>query len=241
MFLYFKPELKYCIIFINLLEDTERIYYSIYMTLLSEKEMIAVFTRWRSQNPNPASELDYVNAFTLLVAVVLSAQTTDKGVNKATGPLFKVADTPEKMLALGEEGLISYIRTIGLYKNKAKHVMGLSQKLIDDFGGEVPGSREELMTLPGVGRKTANVVLNVIFHQPTMPVDTHLLRVSPKIGLAEGDTPDTVEKSLLQRIPPEFLPNAHHWILLHGRYVCTARNPKCDECIINDICKHNEL
>ena len=209
------------------------------MTLLSEKEMIEVFTRWRTQNPNPASELDYVNAFTLLVAVVLSAQTTDKGVNKATGPLFKVADTPEKMLALGEEGLISYIKTIGLYKNKAKHVLGLSQKLIDDFGGKVPDSREELMTLPGVGRKTANVVLNVIFHQPTMPVDTHLLRVSPKIGLAEGDTPETVEKSLLSRIPPEFLPNAHHWILLHGRYVCTARAPKCDECIIHDLCKHN--
>ena len=209
------------------------------MTLLSEKEMIEVFTRWRSQNPNPASELDYVNAFTLLVAVVLSAQTTDKGVNKATGPLFKVADTPEKMLALGEESLISYIKTIGLYKNKAKHVLGLSQKLIDDFGGKVPDSREELMTLPGVGRKTANVVLNVIFHQPTMPVDTHLLRVSPKIGLAEGETPETVEKSLLSRIPPEFLPNAHHWILLHGRYVCTARAPKCDECIIHDLCKHN--
>lgn len=209
------------------------------MTLLSEKEMIEVFTRWRSQNPNPASELDYVNAFTLLVAVVLSAQTTDKGVNKATGPLFKVADTPEKMLSLGEEGLISYIKTIGLYKNKAKHVLGLSKKLIDDYNSEVPATREELMTLPGVGRKTANVVLNVIFHQPTMPVDTHLLRVSPKIGLAEGDTPETVEKSLLERIPREFLPNAHHWILLHGRYVCTARTPKCEECIIRDLCKHN--
>lgn len=211
------------------------------MKLLSPAEMHEAFSRWQAANPKPASELDYVNAFTLLVAVVLSAQTTDKGVNKATGPLFKVADTPEKMLALGEEGLISYIKTIGLYRNKAKHVMGLSQKLIDDFNSTVPATREELMTLPGVGRKTANVVLNVIFHQPTMPVDTHLLRVSPKIGLAEGDTPETVEKSLLSRIPPEFLPNAHHWILLHGRYVCTARNPKCDECIINDICKHNEL
>ena len=210
------------------------------MTLLSEKEMIEVFSRWQAENPEPASELDYVNAYTLLVAVVLSAQATDKGVNKATGPLFKVADSPEKMLALGEEGLISYIRTIGLYKNKAKHVMGLSKKLIEDFDGEVPGNREQLMTLPGVGRKTANVVLNVIFHQPTMPVDTHLLRVSPKIGLAEGNTPETVEKSLLERIPPEFLPNAHHWILLHGRYVCTARNPKCDECLIQDLCKHNE-
>lgn len=203
--------------------------------------MTEVFSRWQAENPEPASELEYVNPFTLLVAVVLSAQTTDKGVNKATGPLFKIADTPEKMLALGEEGLISYIKTIGLYKNKAKHVMGLSQKLISDFGGEVPGDRDALMTLPGVGRKTANVVLNVIFHKPTMPVDTHLLRVSPKIGLAEGNTPETVEKSLLERIPEEFLPNAHHWILLHGRYVCTARAPKCDECIINDICKHNEL
>ncbi len=211
------------------------------MILLSNQEMTEAFTRWREANPAPASELDYVNPFTLLVAVVLSAQTTDKGVNKATGPLFKVADTPEKMLALGEEGLISYIKTIGLYKNKARHVMGLSQKLIADFNSEVPGSREELMTLPGVGRKTANVVLNVIFHEPTMPVDTHLLRVAPKIGLAEGNTPETVEKSLLERIPPEFLHDAHHWILLHGRYVCTARAPKCDECIINDICKHNEL
>ena len=201
--------------------------------------MIEVFSRWQAENPEPASELDYVNAYTLLVAVVLSAQATDKGVNKATGPLFKVADSPQKMLALGEEGLISYIRTIGLYKNKAKHVMGLSKKLIEDFDGEVPGNREQLMTLPGVGRKTANVVLNVIFHQPTMPVDTHLLRVSPKIGLAEGNTPETVEKSLLERIPAEFLPNAHHWILLHGRYVCTARNPKCKECIIHDLCKHN--
>ena len=209
------------------------------MKLLSPVEMHEVFSRWQAANPKPASELDYVNAFTLLVAVVLSAQTTDKGVNKATGPLFKVADTPEKMLALGEEGLIPYIKTIGLYKNKAKHVIGLSKKLIEDFDSTVPATREELMTLPGVGRKTANVVLNVIFHQPTMPVDTHLLRISPKIGLAEGDTPEKVEKSLLERIPPEFLADAHHWILLHGRYVCTARAPKCDECIIQDFCKHN--
>ena len=201
--------------------------------------MHEAFSRWKAANPAPASELDYVNPFTLLVAVVLSAQATDKGVNKATGPLFKVADTPEKMLELGEEGLISYIKTIGLYKNKAKHVMGLSKKLIDNFDSVVPGTREELMTLPGVGRKTANVVLNVIFHEPTMPVDTHLLRVAPKIGLAEGTTPETVEKSLLERIPAEFLHDAHHWILLHGRYVCTARTPKCEECLISDLCKHN--
>ena len=209
------------------------------MTLLSPSEMHEVFSRWQAANPQPASELDYVNAYTLLVAVVLSAQSTDKGVNKATGPLFKIADTPQKMLALGEEGLISYIKTIGLYRNKAKHIMGLSQKLLDDFDGEVPDNREALMTLPGVGRKTANVVLNVIFHQSTMPVDTHLLRISPKIGLAQGTTPEAVEQSLLSRIPPEFLPNAHHWILLHGRYICTARNPKCSECLISDLCKKN--
>ena len=209
------------------------------MTLLSPTEMHEVFTRWQAANPQPASELDYVNAYTLLVAVVLSAQSTDKGVNKATGPLFKIADTPQKMLALGEEGLISYIKTIGLYRNKAKHIMGLSQKLLDDFDGEVPCNREALMTLPGVGRKTANVVLNVIFHQSTMPVDTHLLRISPKIGLAQGSTPEAVEQSLLSRIPPEFLPNAHHWILLHGRYICTARNPKCSDCLISDLCKKN--
>ncbi|MCI6592410.1 MAG: endonuclease III [Spirochaetia bacterium] len=209
------------------------------MTLLSAQEMTEAFSRWQKQNPKPASELDYVNPFTLLVAVVLSAQATDKGVNKATGPLFKIADTPEKMLALGEEGLISYIKTIGLYKNKAKHVLGLSKKLIDDYNSEVPATREELMTLPGVGRKTANVVLNVIFHQPTMPVDTHLLRVAPKIGLAEGNTPEAVEKSLQERIPSDFLHDAHHWILLHGRYVCTARAPKCEDCIICDLCKHN--
>ena len=209
------------------------------MNLLTPQEMTEAFTRWKEQNPVPRSELEYVNPFTLLVAVVLSAQATDKSVNKATEPLFKVVDTPEKMLELGEEGLISYIKSIGLYRSKANHVMGLCTKLIDDFGGEVPRTREELMTLPGVGRKTANVVLNVVFHEPTMPVDTHLLRVVPNIGLGTGDTPETVEKSLLERIPPEFLHDAHHWILLHGRYTCTARNPKCRECIISDLCKHN--
>lgn len=202
--------------------------------------MKIAFSRWQAQNPSPASELDYVNPFTLLVAVVLSAQATDKSVNLATKDLFAVADTPEKMLALGEEKLISYIKTIGLYKNKAKHVLGLSAKLISDFDGKVPDNREDLMKLPGVGRKTANVVLNVIFHQPTMPVDTHLLRICPKIGLAQGKTPEQIEKSLLERIPVEFMQNAHHWILLHGRYVCTARNPHCQDCLICDICKKNE-
>ncbi|MCI5518982.1 MAG: endonuclease III [Treponema sp.] len=210
------------------------------MTLLSEEEMDIVFSRWQAQNPSPASELNYVNPFTLLVAVVLSAQATDKSVNIATEKLFQVADTPEKLLALGEENLITYIQSIGLYKNKAKHLIGLSKKLLEDFNGQVPDNRDDLMSLPGVGRKTANVVLNVIFHQPTMPVDTHLLRISPKIGLAQGSTPEAVEKSLLERIPKKYLTNAHHWILLHGRYICTARNPKCQECLINDICKHNK-
>lgn len=209
------------------------------MDLLNNSEMEIVFFRWQQQNPAPESELEYVNPFTLLVAVVLSAQATDKSVNKATESLFKIVDTPEKMVELGEEKLISYIRTIGLYKNKAKSVIGLSQMLISDFNSQVPGNRDDLMKLPGVGRKTANVVLNVIFNQPTMPVDTHLLRISPKIGLAEGTTPEQIEKSLLERIPRDYLKNAHHWILLHGRYVCTARNPKCNECIINDICKKN--
>lgn len=209
------------------------------MTLLNENEMNEIFSRWQKANPSPASELNYENPYTLLVAVVLSAQATDKSVNKATESLFKIADTPEKMLELGLDGLIPYIKSIGLYKNKAAHVIGLSQKLIEDFGGEVPESIEELMTLPGVGRKTANVVMNVIFHKPTMPVDTHLLRVSPKIGLAEGTDPLSVEKSLLQRIPEQYLLNAHHWILLHGRYICTAKNPKCDKCIISDLCKRN--
>lgn len=209
------------------------------MDLLNNSEMEIVFSRWQQQNPAPESELEYVNPFTLLVAVVLSAQATDKSVNKATESLFKIVDTPEKMVELGEEKLIYYIRTIGLYKNKAKSVIGLSQMLISDFNSQVPGNRDDLMKLPGVGRKTANVVLNVIFNQPTMPVDTHLLRISPKIGLAEGTTPEQIEKSLLERIPKDYLKNAHHWILLHGRYVCTARNPKCNECIINDICKKN--
>lgn len=211
------------------------------MELLSTSQITEIMKRWQAQNPQPASELEYKNAYTLLVAVVLSAQATDKSVNIATRPLFEVVDSPEKMLELGEEGLIPYIKSIGLYKNKAKHVIGLSRKLIDDFGGEVPGDRDALMTLPGVGRKTANVVLNVVFHQPTMPVDTHLLRVAPKMGLAEGSTPEQVEKSLLERIPAEFLQHAHHWILLHGRYICTARAPKCTECLVSDICKHNEF
>ena len=209
--------------------------------LLSREQIIEVFTRFKAQNPNPKSELEYSTPFTLLVAVVLSAQATDKSVNIATRELYKVADTPEKILALGEEGLIHYIKSIGLYKSKAKHIIALCEKLISDFGGEVPHDREKLMSLSGVGRKTANVVLNVVWGEHTMPVDTHLLRVAPKTGLAEGDTPEKVEKSLLERVPDEFMEHAHHWLILHGRYVCTARNPKCENCLINDICQHNEL
>lgn len=209
------------------------------MCLLEQKEIVKVFERFKKQNPEPKSELQYKNAYTLLVAVVLSAQATDKSVNKATEPLFKKIDTPQKMLKLGEESLIEYIKSIGLYRNKAKNIIALSQMLVDDFNGEVPDNRDDLVKLPGVGRKTANVVLNVVFNQPTMPVDTHLLRICPKIGLAEGNTPETVETSLVERIPKRYMNHAHHWLILHGRYVCTARSPKCDECVISDICKHN--
>ena len=210
------------------------------MTLLSEAEICDVMERFKARNPEPKSELRWSSPFTLLVAVVLSAQATDKSVNIATEALYKVADTPQKILALGEEGLIPYIKSIGLYKSKARHVIGLCEKLLDDFGGQVPRSREELMSLPGVGRKTANVVLNVVWGEHTMPVDTHLLRICPKIGLAEGKSPEAVEQSLLARIPDEYMEHAHHWLILHGRYICTARNPKCDECFLNDICRKNE-
>ena len=202
-----------------------------------EKSAISeMFRRFQKDNPEPASELEYVNAYTLLVAVVLSAQATDKSVNIATKPLFKVVTNPEDMVALGEEKLISYIKSIGLYKTKAKHIIELSEKLISDFNSEVPQNRKDLMSLPGVGQKTANVVQNVIFKMPTMPVDTHIFRVSHRIGLSESSTPNAVEEDLLKIIPDKFAFNAHHWLLLHGRYTCTARNPKCDDCIISDLC-----
>ena len=203
-------------------------------------EIRKVFERLKKANPNPQAELIYKNAYTLLVSVVLSAQATDKSVNKATEPLYKIADTPKKMLALGQKKLESYIKSIGLYRNKAANIIKLSEQLIENFGGKVPDTREELMTLPGVGRKTANVVLNVIFDKPTIPVDTHLFRVCPKIGLAQGATPLEVEQSLLERVPQKYMKDAHHWLLLHGRYVCVARSPKCGECVIKDLCKKNE-
>lgn len=209
------------------------------MFLLQQEEIKEVFERFKKENPNPTSELKWTNSFTLLVSVVLSAQATDKSVNKATESLYKIADTPQKILSLGEDNLISYIKSIGLYKSKAKHIIELSKMLISEFDSKIPDNLEDLIKLPGVGRKTANVVLNVLFNKPTMPVDTHLLRISPKIGLAKGSTPLEIEKSLCARIPQEYMNHAHHWLILHGRYICTARNPHCENCIINDICKHN--
>ena len=206
----------------------------------SEDELREIFRRFSVQRPEPKGELEHVNPFTLVVAVALSAQATDAGVNKATRALFKVADTPQKMLDLGEEKVRDYIKTIGLFRNKAKNVIALSQKLIDDFGGEVPKTREELMTLPGVGRKTANVVMSMAFGVPTMAVDTHVFRIANRLGLAPGKTPDEVEERLMKAIPEDYLFHAHHWLILHGRYCCKARKPECQACVIADICKSAE-
>ena len=203
-------------------------------------ELTEIFERFRQQRPEPKGELDHVNPFTLLVAVVLSAQATDVGVNKATKELFQVADTPEKMVALGEARIRDYIKTIGLYRNKAKNVFLLSQRLIDDFESEVPRDRDTLTTLPGVGRKTANVVVLMAFGQPTIAVDTHIFRIGNRLGLAPGKTPDEVEYILERRIPEEYLYHAHHWLILHGRYTCKARKPECEKCIIADLCKAKE-
>ncbi|OQM76133.1 endonuclease III [Manganibacter manganicus] len=203
----------------------------------SRAEIHEIFRRFSVQRPEPKGELEHVNAFTLLVAVVLSAQATDAGVNKATRPLFRLVDTPRKMLELGEARLGDYIRTIGLWRNKAKNVIALSRALIADHGGEVPASRDELVKLPGVGRKTANVVLNMAFGQHTMAVDTHILRIGNRIGLAPGKTPEAVERELVRVIPDEYMRHAHHWLILHGRYVCKARKPDCPACVIADICK----
>lgn len=203
----------------------------------TKAEVHEIFRRFAVQRPEPKGELEHVNAFTLLVAVVLSAQATDAGVNKATRALFAIADTPQKMLALGEAGVGDYIRTIGLWRGKAKNVVALSEALIRDHGGEVPDSREELIKLPGVGRKTANVVLNMAFGQPTMAVDTHIFRIGNRLGLAPGKTPEQVEQGLLKIIPDEYMRHAHHWLILHGRYVCKARKPDCPACVIADICK----
>lgn len=197
-----------------------------------------VFRRLAKANPEPKGELRHGNPYQLLVAVVLSAQATDRGVNAATEDLFKTVDTPAKMLSLGEAGLVRHIRTIGLFRNKARNVIALSWILADEHRGEVPREREALERLPGVGRKTANVVLNTAFGEPTVAVDTHIFRVGNRTGLAPGKTPREVEDKLLERIPKRYLRNAHHWLILHGRYVCTARSPKCGECLIADLCDY---
>jgi endonuclease III len=206
----------------------------------TKAEIEEIFRRFSIQRPEPKGELAHVNPFTLVVAVALSAQATDAGVNKATKDLFKVADTPEKMLALGEDKVREHIRTIGLYRNKAKNVIALSRMLVEDFDGEVPKSREELVKLPGVGRKTANVVMSMAFKIPTIAVDTHIFRLGNRLRIAPGKTPDEVEERFLRVIPDHWLYHAHHWLILHGRYCCKARKPECEKCVIADLCKSRE-
>jgi endonuclease-3 len=211
-----------------------------YKSLYTHEEMEEIFRRFAVQRPEPRGELEHVNPFTLVVAVALSAQATDAGVNKATRALFQIADTPEKMLALGEDGVIQHIRTIGLYRNKAKNVIALCRMLIDEFGSEVPRTREELVRLPGVGRKTANVVMSMAFGIPTLAVDTHVFRIGNRCLMAPGKTPDEVEEQFLKVIPEPYLFHAHHWLILHGRYTCKARRPECERCVIADLCRSPE-
>ncbi|MEM1065802.1 MAG: endonuclease III [Pseudomonadota bacterium] len=199
-----------------------------------------IFARFEAAEPEPKGELEHVNAYTLVVAVALSAQSTDAGVNKATRKLFKIADTPEKMLALGEAGVIEHIKTIGLYRNKAKNVIKLSRILVDEYGGEVPASRAALQSLPGVGRKTANVVLNMWWSQPTQAVDTHIFRVGNRTGIAPGKDVTVVERAIEDNVPAPYQRHAHHWLILHGRYVCKARKPLCTTCLISDLCAFEE-
>ncbi len=207
---------------------------------LSRAQIAEIYRRLCELDPDPKTELKYRNTYTLLVAVVLSAQATDAGVNKATKALFEVADSPQKMLTLGEDRLRDYIKTIGLYKTKAKHIMALSKILVEKYGGKVPNDRKALEGLPGVGRKTANVVLNVAFGEPTMAVDTHIFRVANRTGMAPGKTPLEVEKNLLKVTPPQYAVHAHHWLILHGRYTCKARKPMCPNCVIADICTYKD-
>lgn len=209
------------------------------MTMNKDKR-IEIFTRLRNENPNPETELEYTSPYELLVAVTLSAQATDVSVNKATRKLFPVANTPAQILALGEEGLKDYIKTIGLFNSKAKNVVKMAELLLERHGGEVPETRDELVALPGVGRKTANVVLNTAFRQPAMAVDTHIFRVSNRTKIAPGKNVDEVEARLMRLVPKEFLMDAHHWLILHGRYTCVARKPKCGSCIIEDLCEFKQ-
>ena len=199
------------------------------------------FRRFRDANPQPTTELEYTSTFELLIAVILSAQATDKGVNKATRRLFPVANTPAAILALGEDGLKDFIKTIGLYNTKAANILKTCQILLDEHGGEVPAERAALEKLPGVGRKTANVILNTAFRQPVMAVDTHIFRVANRTGIAPGKTVLAVEKSLMARVPPEYLLDAHHWLILHGRYICIARKPRCGACLISDLCDNPQF
>jgi endonuclease-3 len=205
---------------------------------MTPKKVRTLFARLAQANPHPVTELDYATPFQLLVAVVLSAQATDKSVNLATPELFRAAPAPKDIVALGEEGLLPYIRSIGLYKTKAKNVVALSRLLIERHGGKVPHDRAALEALPGVGRKTANVVLNIAFHEPTIAVDTHVFRVANRTGLAPGKDEAAVEQKLLATVPPDYLQHAHHWLILHGRYVCTARRPACPRCPIDDLCEY---
>jgi endonuclease-3 len=207
---------------------------------LPYQTMVEIFSRFRDAEPEPKGELAHVNAYTLLVAVALSAQATDAGVNKATRALFQVADTPQKMLDLGEERLVEHIRTIGLFRNKAKNVMKLSRILVEEYGGEVPSSRAALQSLPGVGRKTANVVLNMWWGHPAQAVDTHIFRVGNRAGIAPGRDVEAVERAIEDHVPVEFQRHAHHWLILHGRYVCVARKPKCPACLIRDLCAYED-
>lgn len=204
------------------------------------ERVAAIFARFAAATPEPKGELESVNAFTLLVAVVLSAQATDAGVNKATRALFAIADTPAKMAALGEERVRDYIKTIGLYRNKAKNVIALSEQLVAEHGGEVPRQRAALEALPGVGRKTANVVLNIAFGEPTMAVDTHVFRIAHRLDLSHGKTPLAVEEDLLRIVPAAYAMHAHHWLILHGRYICKARKPECERCVVSDLCRSAE-
>jgi endonuclease-3 len=208
------------------------------MRSFSKRQAVEFYRRLAASRPIPQTELEFINPFTLLVAVVLSAQATDTGVNKATPALFAIADTPAKMLALGEERVAQMIRTIGLYRTKARNIIALSQMLIEQHGGIVPQDREALEKLPGVGRKTANVVLNVAFGEPTIAVDTHIFRVANRTGLAPGKTVRAVEDKLMKVVPPEYRLDAHHWLILHGRYVCKARKPDCPNCVIRDLCSY---
>jgi len=205
---------------------------------MKREKIEAIFERLATANPQPKGELAYVNPYTLLVAVVLSAQATDTGVNKATEKLFKVADTPWKVVALGEAGVTEHIKTIGLYRGKAKNVIALSKTLIEKYAGEVPRDREALEELPGVGRKTANVVLNIAFGEKTIAVDTHVFRVANRTGIAPGETVRDVEDTLMRVVPERFMQHAHHWLILHGRYICLARKPRCPDCLINDLCQY---